>query len=229
MMALDKCYTQTVGPQATVDPFGYSSTGYAKASITQTPTGTSTTGTLTLQSYTDSSCTQTSGSAIPITLPMASSTNGVGPYGMSTTCASSLPGTTGLGNVYNTAGIYSFTNKLELEAVMSQVTATSGPVYATFADNYCTTENLNDPSGNQLPIYAHWSSNSACTYSFLTTKFKKETCSYGNSAGNNYAYQNTWQGYSDNACTQAIGSPSTYGETDVREMTYIQRNDLPIF
>ena len=219
MMAIGKCFSQTLGAQSNTDSYvGYATTGYAMASVTQPSTATSTQGTLTLTSYTDSSCTvPVTGSSISMTLPVASSAAPYGPYGLMSQCSNTLPGSTTVVN--NQGGIYSFTNKLEMEAILSVFTSGQGPVYGTFADPYCSVENTNDASGNQLPIYTQWSANGACTYSFLTQKFKTESCNSGNGVAGTGAFSNTWQAFSDNQCTQSVASAQTYSETDVRDMT----------
>ena len=224
MMAINKCFSQTLGALSNTDTYvGYATTTYAMASVTQPTTSTSTQGTLTLTSYSDSSCTvPVSGSAISLMLPVASAAAPYGPYGLMSPCASTLPGMTSLGTVNNQGGIYSFTNKLEMEAVISLFTSSPGPVYATFADPYCSVENTNDPSGNQLPIYAQWSANGACTYNFLTQKFKTESCSSGNAVTGSAAFSNRWQGFSDNLCATQVAAAQTYTETDVRDVAYLR-------
>ena len=105
--------------------------------------------------------------------------------------------------------------------------STAGPVYATFADPYCSTENTNDPSGNQLPIYAQWSANGACTYSLLAKAYKKETCQSVANVGSTGAFSNTWQSFSDPTCQTPLTTngvnQGTGSEIDVREWS----NDCP--
>ena len=219
MMAVNKCFSQTLGAQQnTASYVGYATSTYAKATFAQGSTTTSLT--LTLISYSDSSCTQpVSGSTTTMTLPAAPSQTPYGPYGSMSQCATTLPGGVTANNI---GGLYSFNNKLELEAMLSYFTqGTAGPVYGTFADPYCSVENTNDPSGNQLPIYAQWSANNACTYNFLTQKFKRENCNSGASVSGTGAFSNTWQGFSENTCTTSITTSQSYSETDVRKVAHI--------
>jgi len=53
----------------------------------------------------------------------------------------------------------------------------------------------------QLPTYATWSANSACTYNFLADNFKQELCVGPSAVTGTNAYSNTWQAFSDNKCT----------------------------
>ena len=220
MMAVNKCFSQTLSstPTITASYVGYATTQYAKATFAQG--ATSTTGTFTLTSYTDSSCNNAvTGSTVTISLPAAAQNSPYGPYGTMSQCSTaSLPGTTMSGS--NIGGLYSFTNKLEMEALLSTATqGLQGPVYGTFADPYCSVQNTNDAVGNQLPVYMQWSANGACTYSLLTQKFKTESCNSGAGIAGTSAYTNTWRSFSDSTCTTQIAT-QTSPETDVRDVAY---------
>ena len=224
-MAVNKCFSQNLQSTSPSASGTFVTSQYAKATFA--PGTTSTYGTLTLTSYSDAYCNNPVSGTTPITITLPAAQTGTsnqyGPFGTMSPCSSSFPGTTA--SIYNQGGLYSFNNKLEMEAMMSLFTqGTPGPVYATFADAYCSTENTNDPSGNQLPIYAQWSANGACTYSLLTNKFKTESCNSFANVANTGAYSNTWQGFSDPTCTNAITNVNTYAETDVR----IRSDDCPL-
>ena len=217
LMAVNKCFSQTLqSTSPSSSGTGFVTTQYAKATFA--PGTTSTYGTLTLISYSDSNCQNQVSGTTPITvaLPAAQSGSPYGPYGTMSACSASFPGFGG--TIYNQGGLYSFNNKLEMEAMMSLFNqGTAGPVYATFADGYCSVANANDPSGNQLPIYAQWSANGACSYSVLTKTFKTESCNSGNNVANTGAFSSTWRGFSDSACTNAVTQSYTFADSDVRK------------
>ena len=248
-MAVNKCFTQSLSTTVSTASDGVSTfmagSGWAMATFKQPATGT--TGTLVLTQYKDGLCTQSvDNSAITLSLPVASTGSPYGPYGTLSQCAASFQSASGTQNVYNQGGLYGFTNKLEMESALSLLSGgTSGPVYATFADSYCSMGNTVDGAGNQvrarknpfpsgmnffskprfpsiaiffqLPIYASWAANGACTYSFLTDKFKTETCAAGAAVAGANAFSNAWVGYSDNACKNSLygaGTSGSYGEPD---------------
>jgi hypothetical protein len=114
---------------------------------------------------------------------------------------------------------------LELEAALSFLADLStaptptpvGPVYATFADSYCSMADSTDGAGNLLPTFVTWNANGACTYSVLTDKYTQQTCSGGSAVTGTNAYSSTWQGYADSKCTVALtqyGASGTGTETD---------------
>ena len=228
MMAVNKCFSQTLSSTQTntASYVGFTTTQYAKATFTQGTTTTS--GTFTLTSYSDSSCNNVVSGSTPITvtLPAAAQNSQYGPFGMMSACTNTLPGSTST-TLYNQGGAYTFTNKLEMEALLSTATqGLQGPVYGTFADPYCSVQNTNDAVGNQLPIYMQWALNGACTYSLLTKQFKSETCSSSTNLANTAAYSNTWRTFSDSTCTTQIAT-QTSPETDVRDVAVIF--SLPCF
>ena len=224
MMALDICYSQIVStPAYSAEGLNAATTTqYAMATFTQgTGTSTTATGTLKLNSYSDSSCknlvTGTTAVTATVSLPAAGASILNGPFGTMSTCINALPNSSPSVAVNIIGGTYSFNNKLEMEAIISSLSkGQGGPVYGTYADQFCTTERTDDPSGNQLPIYVHWSANNACSYSFLTQKNKKEACSLPGH-GVPAAFQNSWSTYSDNQCSTTATETNSGTEADVRD------------
>jgi len=142
------------------------STGWAKATLTQDATNP--VGTLVLTQYTDGACANAvANSAITLKLPVASTAAPFGPFGTLSPCAASFTAASGVKAVNNRGGTYTFSNKLEMESALgflSTITTGTpnpqGPVYATFADNYCTMANSVDGAGNIVrlltPLWKHY-------------------------------------------------------------------------
>jgi hypothetical protein len=72
----------------------------------------------------------------------------------------------------------------------------------------------------QLPTYATWSANGACTYNFLTDNFKTETCVGPSSVTGTNAYSNSWQAFTDNKCTVKATGTGASGTGSTVDATF---------